>query len=172
MRWPNHSILYISLHSIYYVLHYTLRYIFAMSQKRPFKLRRNIFNIVGSFFLFFGAVADLKRQSKIFFFIFKVFETVCLRQSLINQTFCVYWFDLNSSSHKRFCSRLLTLQGTLLGHGESKKSCLNVCRNRNFSTSRDGIRTHDLRMTVVVEKQKLFTLINNIGIAFTKTFLH
>ena len=79
--------------------------------------------------------------------------------------------DLNSNSHKRFCNRLLTLQGTLLGYGESKKGCLNVCRNRNFSTSRDWIWTHNLRMTVV-EKQKLFTQVNNIDVTFTKTFLH
>ena len=73
--------------------------------------------------------------------------------------------DLNSNSHKRFCNRLLTKQGILLGHGESKNGYVNICRNRNFNLARDGIRTHDLRMTVVV-KQNLLYKLNNIN--FTK----
>ena len=40
--------------------------------------------------------------------------------------------DLKSISHKSFCNRLLTIQGIILGHSESKKDCLDFCRNRNF----------------------------------------
>ena len=40
---------------------------------------------------------------------------------------------LKSTSHKSFCNRVLTTQVIILGHRESKKSCLNFCRNRNFN---------------------------------------
>ena len=40
--------------------------------------------------------------------------------------------DLKSHSHISFCNRLLNIQGNILGQGESKKGCLNSCRNRNF----------------------------------------
>ena len=40
---------------------------------------------------------------------------------------------LKSNSHKSFCNRVLTIQVIILGHRESKKSCLNFCRNRNFN---------------------------------------
>ena len=40
--------------------------------------------------------------------------------------------DLKSTSHKKFCNRILTIQGIILGHGESKKVGLSFCRNRNF----------------------------------------
>ena len=49
---------------------------------------------------------------------------------------CCHWFtvhrNLKSNSHIRFCNRHLNLQNIILDHGESKKSCLNSCRNRNF----------------------------------------
>ena len=41
--------------------------------------------------------------------------------------------DLKSNSNKSFCNRVLTIQVIILGHRESKKSCLNFCRNRNFN---------------------------------------
>ena len=40
---------------------------------------------------------------------------------------------LKSTSHRSFCNRVLTIQVIILGHRESKKSCLNFCRNRNFN---------------------------------------
>ena len=40
--------------------------------------------------------------------------------------------SLKSNSHKRFCTRDLACCPYILGHGESKKDCLNLCRNRNF----------------------------------------
>ena len=40
--------------------------------------------------------------------------------------------DLKSTSHKKFCNRILTLLGIILGHRESKKGCLSSCRNRNL----------------------------------------
>ena len=39
--------------------------------------------------------------------------------------------DLKSTSHKNFCNRILTIHGYILGHGVSKKSCLNSGRNRS-----------------------------------------
>ena len=53
--------------------------------------------------------------------------------------------DLNFVSHKWFCTRDFACWACILDYVESKKDCLNSCRNRNFITSRDGIRTHDLR---------------------------
>ena len=38
---------------------------------------------------------------------------------------------LKSNSHIRFCNRLLTKQGIILGHGEAKNGCLNLCHNRS-----------------------------------------
>ena len=41
---------------------------------------------------------------------------------------------LKANSHIRFCNRLLTKQDIILGHGEAKKGCLNLCVCRNRST--------------------------------------
>ena len=38
---------------------------------------------------------------------------------------------LQSDSNKRFCTRGFACRAFILGHGESKKSCLNYCRNRS-----------------------------------------
>ena len=38
---------------------------------------------------------------------------------------------LKSDSNKRFCTRGFAFGAFILGHGESKKSCLNYCRNRS-----------------------------------------
>ena len=38
---------------------------------------------------------------------------------------------LKANSHIRFCNRLLTKQDIILGHGEAKKGCLNLCCNRS-----------------------------------------
>ena len=84
---------------------------------------------------------------------------------------CILHRDLKSHSHISFCNRLLTIRAIILGHGESKKGCLNFCRNRNFSTSLGGIRTHDLRITAVREQNLLPTLYN-IEVIFTKTILN
>ena len=39
--------------------------------------------------------------------------------------------DLKSDSHKRFGTRDFAFWAYILGYGESKKDCLNSCRNRS-----------------------------------------
>ena len=39
--------------------------------------------------------------------------------------------DLNFDSHKRFCTRDFACWAYILDYGESKKRCLNYCRNKS-----------------------------------------
>ena len=39
--------------------------------------------------------------------------------------------DLNLDSHKRFCTRDFARWAYVLDYGESKKDCLNYCRNKS-----------------------------------------
>ena len=78
--------------------------------------------------------------------------------------------DLKSTSHKNLSIQILTIQGIILGHEESKKDCLNSCRNRS-AHPRDGDRTHDLKVNVV-RKQNLVPILYNIDGRFTETHLN
>ena len=45
---------------------------------------------------------------------------------------CTLYRNLKSNSHKRFCNRDFAFSPYIFDHGESKKGCLDSCRNRNF----------------------------------------
>ena len=60
----------------------------------------------------------------------------------------VHHRDLSFDSHKRFCTQDFACWAYVLDYGESKKDCLNFCRNKSsHDKSRGGNRTRDLRDT-------------------------
>ena len=60
-----------------------------------------------------------------------IYRFVSIKLILENQKCAHPHRDLKSDSHKRFCNRILTKWGIILGHWESEKDCLNSCRNRS-----------------------------------------
>ena len=103
---------------------------------------RLIFNVsMANYFFLFDY--DFSLQPKLYFICNKFLKILKNDKSKRS----IWHRDLKSDSHKHFCNRFLTKQGIILGHGGSKKDCLNSCRNRSSQhrrPSRDS-NPHPLR---------------------------